>query len=379
MTWLGEQGLLEKEEGIKQNIATAERTGGVIEPLPKLQWFVNVNKPIATRGGKTLKELMHDPVASGEIKIMPEHEERKYFNWIKNLRDWCISRQIWYGHRIPVWYKEKEVYCGTEAPSGEGWTQDEDTLDTWFSSGLWTFSTLGWPNETNDLKMYHPTSVLETGYDILFFWVARMILMTEYALGTIPFHTVYLHGLVRDAKGQKISKSLGNNIDPLDMIRDYGADATRMSLIIGTGPGSDSKFSLEKIGAHKKFANKVWNISRFILSQEGNGENGSELIPELKSEFDKLVKEVTKEMDDYKFYIVAEKIYHYVWHRLADEIIEESKGKPEYAATLKYILEGSLKLLHPFMPFVTEEIWGIMHPSEQREGKLLMIEPWPIN
>ncbi|MBP9701944.1 MAG: valine--tRNA ligase, partial [Candidatus Pacebacteria bacterium] len=216
--WLKSQGLLEKEEEITQNISTAERTGGIVEPLPKLQWFIDVNKKF--RDGKSLKDFM---LAAGEkIDILPDRYKKVYFHWIENLRDWCISRQIWYGHRVPVWYKGEEMYCGLENP-GEGWTQDEDTLDTWFSSGLWTFSTLGWPNKFD--KQYHPTTIIETGTDILFFWVARMIMMSEYILGEIPFKTVYLHGLVRDERGRKISKSLGNNIDPVDMAKKYGADA----------------------------------------------------------------------------------------------------------------------------------------------------------
>jgi valyl-tRNA synthetase len=320
----------------------------------------------------TLKELMQEAVTKDGIKFMPDRYENIYFNWINNLRDWCISRQIWYGHRIPVWYKGDETFVGVEAPEGAGWIQDEDTLDTWFSSGLWTFSTLGWPEETPDLKMYHPTDVLETGYDLIFFWVARMILMSKFLMGEIPFKTVYMHGLVRNEKGEKISKSLGGNVDPLEITTKWGTDATRMALIVGVGPGADSKLSDEKLVANKKFANKLWNITRYVMSQEGLGE----IKPDLKKEFDDLVAEVTTEMDEYKFYIVAEKIYHYVWHRFADEIIEESKTKPEYAPTLRYILENSLKLLHPFMPFITEEIWQTINKDAGKS--MLMIEEWPV-
>src|SRR3989338_3543146 len=205
---------------------------------------------------------MLEPVRDGKIKILPNRFEKVYFHWIENLRDWCISRQIWYEHRVPAWYKNNEVYVGINAPEGEGWLQDPDTLDTWFSSGLWTFSTLGWPEKTNDLEMYHPTDVLETGYDILFFWVARMILMTKYALDTIPFRTVYLHGTVRDAKGRKMSKSLGNGIDPIDVAKKFGTDAGRMALIVGNTPGTDMALAEDKIKGYKHFANKIWNASR---------------------------------------------------------------------------------------------------------------------
>ncbi|OGN32752.1 MAG: valine--tRNA ligase [Candidatus Yanofskybacteria bacterium RIFCSPLOWO2_02_FULL_47_9b] len=373
VAWLREQGLLEKEEDIKQNVATAERTGGIVEPLPKLQWFLNVNKEISGRG-KTLKEIMREPVAGGKIKIMPEHYEKIYFHWIDNLRDWCISRQIWFGHRIPVWYWNEEIYCGIEGPTGDGWEQDPDTLDTWFSSGLWTFSTLGWPEKTKDLAVYHPTDVLETGTDILFFWVARMILMAGYALDDIPFHTIYLHGLVRDAKGQKFSKSLGNGIDPMDVAKKFGTDAGRMALIIGNTAGTDLRLSEDKIKGYKNFANKLWNIARFILAQENTGQ----IDDVLKKEFDTLAKDITMDMENYRFYLAAEKIYHYVWHRLADELIEKSKSKKEMTGTLYYILENSLKLLHPFMPFITEEIYGkLPSPTGGANKQLLMIESWP--
>jgi valyl-tRNA synthetase len=370
VAWLKDNNLLIKEESIKQNIATAERTGGIIEPLPKVQWFVDVNKAIAKRNGQSLKELMHQAVSSGQIKILPERFEKEYFHWIDNLHDWNISRQIWYGHRIPAWYKSNEIYVGIEEPEGDGWTQDPDTLDTWFSSGLWTFSALGWPEETVDLQTYHPTDVLETGYDILFFWVARMILMSEFLLGTIPFKSVYLHGLVRNEKGEKLSKSLGDNVDPLIITKQYGTDATRMALIVGVGPGADSKLSNEKLKAYRNFANKLWNMTRFVLSQEREGE----INKELQGEFDALAQDVTEDMENYRFYLAGEKIYAYIWHRFADEIIEESKKDSSLLPTTYYLLQNSLKLLHPFMPFITEEIW-----QELQDKSLLMIEPWPFD
>ncbi len=388
--WLREKELLEDEEEIDQNISIAERSGGIIEPLPKLQWFINVNKPIADRDGKTLKELMLEAVRSKEVDIIPNRFEKVYYNWIENLRDWCISRQIWYGHQIPVWYKGEEIYSGIEAPTEEGWVQDEDTLDTWFSSGLWTFSTLGWPDlNASDFQTYHPTNVLETGYDIIFFWVARMILMSTYLLGEVPFKTVYLQGIVRDKKGRKMSKSLGNAMDPLEVSTKYGADAVRMSLIIGTGPGNDSKMSEDKIRAYKNYANKLWNITRFVMENtkdinlDENFKNFEEREKELIKERSDFLKEISKEMDEYKFYLVAEKIYHYTWSRFADVLIEESKdiikdGKESEILSRKYFLIDTLttiiKILHPFMPFVTEEIWSII---PKKNKSLLLVEKWP--
>ncbi|HEY4504568.1 MAG TPA: class I tRNA ligase family protein [Candidatus Paceibacterota bacterium] len=361
---LKEKGLLVKiDEKYVHNVPTAERTGGLIEPQIKLQWFVAVNKPIEDRGGKTLKDLMREPVESGAIKIIPEHEEKKYFNWINNLRDWCISRQIWYGHKVPV----------------EG---ESDTLDTWFSSALWSFSTLGWPERTKDMETYHPNSLINPGYEILFFWLARMVMMSQFLLGKVPFRTAYLHGILRDKQGRKFSKSLGNGVDPIEIIDKYGADALRMSLIVGIAPGMDSDFDEQKVMAYKKFANKLWNISRYVISKQ-------EAVAPLQAErsqnnlitkLNELVKDVTLDMDNYKFYLAAEKIYQFTWHEFADKFIEESKDKddPNTLYTLRFTLCALLRLLHPFMPFVTEEIWGIMHPSEQADGKLLMIEPWPI-
>ena len=386
---LESKGLVEKIEDYTHNVATAERTEAVIEPQIMNQWFINVNKGVPSRGDKTLKELMLEPVKNKSIDILPDRFERVYYNWVENLRDWCISRQIWYGHRIPVWYKGEEVYCGIEAPTEDGWVQDEDTLDTWFSSGLWTFSTLGWPEKTKDLADYHPTTILETGYDIIFFWVARMILMSQYLIGEVPFKNVYLHGLVRDAQGRKMSKSLGNIIDPLDVVAKYGADAVRMSLIIGTGPGNDSKMSEDKIKAYKNYANKLWNITRFVMSStEGvsynpNFHDYTEADKQLIKERDEVMQVITKEMEEYKFYLVGDKIYQYTWARFADVIIEESKpiiqgtdqiAKDSRAQFLINTLVEIIKTLHPFMPFVTEEIWSLL-PVEDKN--LLMVTPWP--
>lgn len=406
VAWLKTEGLLEKEEDIKQNISTAERTGGIVEPLPKLQWFVAVNKKfvlphseingIKSGAETTLKEIMKNAVEQGQIQIIPDYFNKTYFHWINNLRDWCISRQIWYGHRIPVWYKGTEIYCDVKAPEGDGWVQDEDTLDTWFSSSTWTFSTLGWPFDYaqgkpvpgSDLEIYHPTSVLETGYDILPFWVARMILMTGYTLGTIPFKTVYFNGMVRDQQGRKMSKSLGNGLDPTEIAAKFGMDAGRLAFIIGTAPGTDCKISEDKIRGYKNFANKIWNITRFVLSSVST-ENLStqvtvtEADQKLLNELRALVTDVTADMDNYRFYLASEKIYHYIWHTFADIIIEESKAtlngedknkKVSTEYTLYTILTTSLKLLHPFMPFVTEEIWSLL-PEQNK--KLLMIENWP--
>jgi valyl-tRNA synthetase len=401
LEWLKEEGLLINEKEIDQNMAHAQRTGGVIEPLPKLQWFIDVNKEFVIKhsnidgipsGSKTtLKKLMYNSVKNGQIKILPERFEKTYFHWVENLRDWCISRQIWYGHQIPVWYKGDEIYCDTNAPKGDGWEQDPDTLDTWFSSGLWTFSTLGWPDETRDLKDYHPTTVLETGYDILFFWIARMILMSSYHLGEIPFSTVYLHGIVRDEKGNKISKSLGNNIDPVDMITKYGADAVRMSLVIGTGPGNDSKMAETKLKAYKHFANKIWNASRFVLSYTGAVDLSA--TPELTkidigilTEWNKILADITEDMERYRFYLAGEKLYHYFWHTFADVLIEESKrvfsgdnNKDIISKkwTLAYVLTSNIKALHPFMPFITEEIWQLLPKGFKPDSAILMVTKWP--
>ncbi|KKQ77940.1 MAG: valine--tRNA ligase [Candidatus Zambryskibacteria bacterium RIFCSPLOWO2_01_FULL_39_39] len=414
---LKKKSLVLKEEDYTNNVATAERTGGFIEPQIMNQWFIDVNKeftyifdtlPNIKKGEKvTLKKLMLSVVENKNVNIIPDRFEKEYTHWIENLRDWCISRQIWYGHRIPVWYRStnthnrsnEEIYCGIEAPkeidpdsvkttAGE-WVQDGDTLDTWFSSGLWTFSTLGWPEKTEDLKNYHPTTVLETGYDILFFWVARMILMSTYTIGQIPFTYVYLHGMVRDNQGRKISKSLGNNIDPLEMLAKYSADGVRMALLVGTGPGGDSKISEEKLKAYKHFANKIWNASRFVLENVGNMSRFNldilvEKDKEILKEFKDFTSDITADMENYRFHLAAEKIYHYFWHTFADIIIEDCKktlrqtqDKEVESAKqlLYYLLTEQLKLLHPFMPFITEKIWSMLPDSKG----LLMVEKWPTN
>ena len=388
---LREKGLISKvDENYVHNVSTNSRGGGIIEPQIKLQWFINVNKEVKFPDGKTmsLKMRMREAVESGEIDILPEHFRKIYFHWIDNLRDWCISRQIWFGHRIPVWYRDDMTYVGVNPPSDEGWEQDPDTLDTWFSSGLWTFSTLGWPEQTDDLKTYHPTAVLETGYDILFFWVARMVLMSGFLLGQVPFKKVYLHGLVRDGQGRKMSKSLGNIIDPLTMIEKYGADAARLSLIIGAAPGNDIKLSEDRVRGYKHFANKLWNITRFVLENYDIEKyaHGTPVFPDdkkLLDELKKVIDEVSAHIDAFRLDLAADRVYHYVWDRFAAEILEESKpllkgsdeaAKLSRAGTLNQMLVIILKLLHPFMPFVTEAIWQQL---ALKETDMLMAAKWP--
>lgn len=566
--WLKDEGLLEKEEDTIQNVGTSDRFKDAVEPLPKTQWFIDVNKKVAGRGifaGRelSLKEMMQEVVRNNNIEIVPDRFNKTYFHWIDNLRDWCISRQIWFGHQIPVWYKKpnkplkitffrhgeseqnkqeivqnnntdltdlgreqaakiatnydfskatavytsdlarvkqsaelalKDVWGGivnvdvrlreidfgdlkekpiaeldkyrlagfpggesyiqmavrvraflsdvidahpnggeiviiassgtrkvldhilagkaldyahltsstkhaeaytyslselvetnSENIKGDGWTQDPDTLDTWFSSGLWTFSTLGWPNETEDFKRFHPTSVLETGYDILFFWVARMILMTTYTLGEVPFKTVYLHGLVRDEQGRKMSKSLGNIINPLDMIAKYGTDATRLSLLLGSTPGNDVKLSEEKIAGFRNFTNKLWNISRFVIGGlKIDIKNWDEnTLPATKTLADRwilarlheTVELVSENIEKNNFSFAGETLRDFTWTSFADWYLEIAKIEGEKDEVLLYVLITLLKLWHPYMPFVTETIWQEMFGSE----KMLMVEQWPEN
>jgi len=400
------KGLVVKEEPYIHNIATAERTGGIIEPQIKLQWFVDVTKPfllahseipgIESGSSLTLKALMLAAVEHGGVTMPQEGFKKAYFHWIENLRDWCISRQIWFGHRIPVWYRGEEIVVGIETPTGDGWEQDPDVLDTWFSSALWTFSTLGWPKKTNDLATFHPTSFMSPAYEILNLWVSRMILMSGFHLGQVPFKTVMIHGLVRDKQGRKFSKSLNNGINPIDMIDHYGADALRMGLLVGTAIGNDVSFDETRVKGYKHFANKLWNIARFVLasaSEQKIGDKTWASAPEraqfsahereLIEQCDILTKDVTTDMEEFRMYMAAEKIYHYAWHELADKILEESKpvlagtdaeARASRARLLVTLLDRTLRLLHPFMPFVTEEIYQSM-PT--KDAKFLMVAKWP--
>jgi valyl-tRNA synthetase len=394
---LKEAGLLQKEEEIQNAISLCYRCDTPIEPLPSLQWFIDVNKKSKRLDGKSIKEISIEAVKSGvfgkeKINIIPLRFEKNYFSWMNDLRDWCISRQIWYGHRVPVWYKNEEIFVGEYAPEEEGWVQDEDTLDTWFSSGMWTFSTLATnPDQIEikdgkividsaDFKNFHPTSVLETGYDILFFWVARMIIMTTFATKDIPFQDVYLHGLVLDENGKKMSKSKGNVIDPLDMIKKFGTDATRLSLIIGSTPGKDLRLSEEKIESCRNFVNKLWNISRYIIETVGidNGRiDSTKLTAADKSilqETKNLVVEITANLETYQFSRVGELLREFTWNELADWYLEATKfdNSSEKKKILTLVLSDILKLWHPFIPFVTEAIW------EQLNNSQLMTEKWPL-
>ncbi|MCC2631243.1 MAG: valyl-tRNA synthetase [Candidatus Paceibacter sp.] len=398
------KGLIEKEEDYTHNVATAERSGGMIEPQIMKQWWVGVNKAftlphseiegIASGSVTTLKEIMRKSVETGAVQMPQERFSKSYFHWIDNLHDWCISRQIWFGHRIPVWYKGNEIFCGLEAPQEDGWEQEHDVLDTWFSSALWTFSTLGWPDSAkassgkpSDLQMFHPTSFMSPAYEILNLWVSRMIMMAGFHLGQVPFKTVLIHGIVRDKQGRKFSKSLGNGIDPLDMIAKYGADALRMGLMVGTAIGNDIQFDESKVRGYKNFANKLWNITRFILSSHEYKDESVVLTDADKAHLENLniiIADVTKDIEEYRLYMATEKLYHYVWHELADVIIEDSKPilsgedattKASRQQLLLIILETCLKALHPFMPFVTEEIWSMLPGKKD----LLMVETWPID
>ncbi len=387
---LTQKGLVVKtDDKYVHNVAINERGKGVIEPQIRLQWFVDVNKPAVDWKGKkqSLKEVLQAVVRDGDIDIIPKRFEKIYFHWIDNLRDWCISRQIWWGHRIPVWYRtdtdgRQETYAGVRPPtdSSEGWhewEQDPDTLDTWFSSALWTWSTLIDPElaqnydlslndllkQSPDFQAYHPTSVMETGWDIIFFWVARMILATTYITGQVPFKDVYLHGLVRAEDGKKMSKSRpASIIDPLDIIPKYGADALRMALIMGVSPGNDQSWGGGKLEANRNFCNKLWNIARYIEDIVGDETGREDVKPVaaadhwILSKLQQFQEKTAADLDNYRFSEAYEKLYHFVWDDLADWYIEASKAAPN-KPLLAYLLEAVLTLAHPFAPFVTETVW----------------------
>ena len=398
---LDRQGLLVKIEDYSHNVGTCYRCHSTVEPLIKLQWFVKMDELI---------KPAVEAVKSGEIKLIPERMEKTYFNWTDNIRDWCISRQLWWGHRIPAYYCDKcgEVIVAKEMPKMcpkcgcEHLTQDSDTLDTWFSSALWPFETLGWPEQTEDLKYFYPTDVLVTGYDIIFFWVIRMIFSGYEHMGEKPFKTVLFHGLVRDSQGRKMSKSLGNGIDPLDIIEQYGADALRLTLITGNAPGNDMRFYYERVENSRNFANKVWNASRFIMMNMDGKEVTEPGVEELQpvdrwilSRLNTLVQEATDNMENFELGIAVQKVYDFIWDEFCDWYIEMVKPRlyntddtiSQNAAlwTLKTVLIDALKLLHPYMPFITEEIFCTLQNTKGASAETvssgeesIMISSWPV-
>ncbi|MFZ5392319.1 MAG: valine--tRNA ligase [Patescibacteria group bacterium] len=455
---LRKNNLIEKEEEIEHNLSVCYRCSTPIEPLTSKQWFVDVHKKVdgwdrekikgLNVGEKySIKDVARLVVTNGQIELMPESFNKVYFSWMDNLRDWCISRQIWWGHRIPVWYRNnfqfpisnfqsisnfqtnnvgaqnsvpidgkntnQEIYVGVNPPEGEGWVQDQDTLDTWFSSALWTFSTLGWPEKTVDLSYFHPTDLMVTGREIIFQWVARMIIMSTYLMGEIPFKKVYFTGLLFDKEGRKMSKSLENIIDPMEMIEKYGADALRLSIIVGNTPGVDFKYYDEKIIGQRNFINKLWNVSRFIMGKLEPGIGGEQIdirdIREINltkvdkwilSKMDDLIQRTGKHLDNYRLGLAIEEINNFVWHDLADwylEIIkfpifnfqfsnnnvgagrdlpdnEIQQRNRDIQKILIFILQNILVLLHPFVPFVTEVIWEKLGKGDW--GRLIA-QPWP--
>jgi len=395
--YLKANNLLISEEETIQNVGTSDRFGDVVEVVPMTQWWVDVNKTIHGRG-KSLKDLMREAVTTGlggdgskKITITPDRFTQSYLSWIEHLRDWCISRQIWWGHRIPVWYRTRDQGLGTRdkeetvvsdiQPDGDGWVQDEDTLDTWFSAGLWTFSTLGWPNQTKDLETYHPTAWMQMGYELVFFWLARMILMSTYALNDIPFKQVYIHGIVRAADGRKFSKSLGNGRDPLELIEQYGTDALRLSLLAGIAPGNDTRFYDEKITGARNFVNKLWNVARFILQSVDtvelvNSEPAAKTFADewILLELRSVTALVTESMERTEFSYACEKLREFTWDYFADWYLEIAKVEKEKDEILLYVLQNLLKLWHPFLPFVTEAIWKNFASQE-----LLLIQAWPAS
>ncbi|HVZ75723.1 MAG TPA: valine--tRNA ligase [Candidatus Paceibacterota bacterium] len=373
---LAAKGLLEKvdENYTHTVLVNYKNENDILEPRVMPQWFIKM-APLA--------EMARKAVEDGRVNFVSDQYRKIFFHWLENLRDWNISRQIVWGIPIPAWFKGNEVKIQDETP-GEGWERDTDTFDTWFSSGQWPFATLGYP-DSPDFKTFYPTSVMETGYDILMFWVMRMIMLGLYRTGEVPFRDVYLHGLVRDANRQKMSKSKGNVINPLDVAEKYGTDSLRMALLIGNTPGQDMALAEDKIKGYKLFSNKLWNIARFVLENAGDADTDAAYVAkdqEYLTQFEALTADITKDIEEYRVYMAAEKLYHYLWDVFAANLLEESKpifktGSPEEAASRKRllmtILSDSLKLLHPFMPFITEEIWSSM----QGIDGLLMVAEWP--
>jgi valyl-tRNA synthetase len=377
---LDEQGLIEKIEDHDNSVGHCYRCKTIIEPYLSDQWFVKV-KPLAEKAIAAVEE--------GKVKFVPERWTKLYLQWMTNLRDWCISRQLWWGHRIPAWYRGEELYVGEEPPKGSGWTQDPDVFDTWFSSALWPFSTLGWPDNTEDLKTYYPTDVLVTSYDIIFFWVARMIMAGLHFMGKEPFHTVYFNALVKDVHGKKMSKSWGNVIDPLDVIDKAGADALRFAFLsLCAGQGQDIKLSEDKITEARNFANKIWNVSRFILMHvtDKNEKRIDELYLADKwilSRLNRTIEQVTKAIEEYDFGVAAKTLYDFIWGEFCDWYIEMSKIEASDKVLIQ-VYEETMRLLHPFMPFITEEIWQKLEIRDQRleignakHGKTIMLSKWP--
>ena len=386
---LEEEGYLVRIEAHEHNVGTHDRCHTTVEPMVKKQWFVKMSE---------MAKPAIEAVKNGDLRFVPGHFDRTYLHWLENIRDWCISRQLWWGHRIPAYYCDEcgEIVVAKEMPSVcpkcgcTHFTQDEDTLDTWFSSALWPFSTLGWPEKTEDLDYFYPTNVLVTGYDIIFFWVIRMVFSGYEQTGKCPFSDVLIHGLVRDEQGRKMSKSLGNGIDPLEIIGQYGADALRLTLVTGNAPGNDMRYSEKKIIASRNFANKVWNASRFMLMniEKADLSNVSlaDLTPADKwilSKANSLVKEVTDNMEKYDFGVAVAKLNDFIWEEFCDWYIEmvkprlyneEDTTKAAALFTLKKVLTISLKLLHPYMPFITEEIFC----SLQDEEESIMVSEWPV-
>ncbi|PKB81387.1 MAG: valine--tRNA ligase [SAR202 cluster bacterium Io17-Chloro-G9] len=412
VTELESLGLLDHVEDYSHSVGHCQRCSSVVEPLVSLQWFVNLGSH--DQPG-TIAGRAHAAVAQGEITVVPERFTRVYLNWLENIRDWCISRQLWWGHRIPVWYCGA---CGHQTVSVDDATacescgatdlrQDPDVLDTWFSSGLWPHSTLGWPEESKEFKYFYPTSVLETGYDILFFWVARMIMMGLENTGQVPFRTVFLHGLVRDATGAKMSKTRGNTMDPLELIDRYGTDALRFSLTTGTAPGNDLRFTEARVEAARNFVNKVWNAARFVLTSLGDDKNSSQKdgalagwydLPGLRhredrwivSRMDRMIVEVNQLMENFELGEAQQKLYDFIWNDFCDWYIEMAKIRlrqgdyssddPSPLPTLVHVLERTLRAMHPFLPFVTEEIWQTLRsrlPDEGSLGESIMISQYP--